>query len=379
MRLPNGFGSITERKEKNLRNPFWVRVCVGKTEFNRPILKPLKPQSSFPTYNAAYEALIEYQKNPYDLEKDITLGELYEKWSSEYYESISPSSVRSVSSSWAYCGSIAGMRAKDVRARHIKGVMEEGYRIETVGKKKGEKVYPTAGVKARIKSMFNLMLDYAMEYELVTLNYARTFDISENIIQEKEQSKRDHIPFTRNELQILWDSVGQTRFSDWIIIQCYMGWRPQELATLRLDEINLDEWYMQSGMKTPAGKQRIVPIHTKIRDLVQKNYDAALALNSHYLFNDKGATHSGSYAITYDKYRHRFDSVIQSLGLNPLHRPHDPRKTFVTMAKKCNVDEYALKEMVGHRIQDITESTYTARDVEWLRNDLEKMNEAKLL
>ena len=32
-RLPNGFGSITEIKGKNLRNPFWVRVCVGKKIF----------------------------------------------------------------------------------------------------------------------------------------------------------------------------------------------------------------------------------------------------------------------------------------------------------------------------------------------------------
>lgn len=29
-------------------------------------------------------------------------------------------------------------------------------------------------------------------------------------------------------------------YVDWIIIQCYMGWRPQELATLKLGEINLE-------------------------------------------------------------------------------------------------------------------------------------------
>ncbi|MGI5955750.1 MAG: zinc-ribbon domain-containing protein [Coprococcus sp.] len=46
-RLPNGFGSITERKDKYLRNPFWARVCVGKTEEGRPILKSLKPQAFF--------------------------------------------------------------------------------------------------------------------------------------------------------------------------------------------------------------------------------------------------------------------------------------------------------------------------------------------
>ena len=43
-----------------------------------------------------------------------------------------------------------------------------------------------------------------------------------------------------------------------------MGWRSQELVILKLDKINIDEWYMTGGMKTDAGKQRIVPIHTKI-------------------------------------------------------------------------------------------------------------------
>lgn len=36
------------------------------------------------------------------------------------------------------------------------------------------------------------------------------------------------------------------------------------------------------------------------------------------------------------------------------------------------MEEYALKEMAGRSIQDITESVYTVRDLEWLRSDLEK-------
>jgi len=77
------------------------------------------------------------------------------------------------------------------------------------------------------------------------------------------------------------------KYADWILIQCYMGWRPQEIATIRLDEINLDEWYIQAGMKTEAGKQRIVPIHTKVRELVKKNYDFAKSIDSEYLLNDE--------------------------------------------------------------------------------------------
>ena len=37
MRLPNGFGKITEIKGKNLRCPFRAMVTVGKTSTGRPI------------------------------------------------------------------------------------------------------------------------------------------------------------------------------------------------------------------------------------------------------------------------------------------------------------------------------------------------------
>ena len=59
--------------------------------------------------------------------------------------------------------------------------------------------------------------------------------------------------------------------------------------------------------------------------------------------------------------------------MNPLHRAHDPRKQFVTMGKKAGVNEYALKKMVGHIITDLTERVYTDRDLEWLRNEIEKI------
>lgn len=373
MRLPNGFGSITEIKGKNLRNPFFARVCVGKTSLGRPILKSLKPKAYFPTYNEAYAALVEYNKNPYDLDSSLTVKELYEKWTDYYFEQTTDGTKRTITSAWAYCSSVYDMRASDIRARHIKGCMEYGFRIEEKGQRKGEKIYPTAGTKSRIKSLFNLMLDYALEYEIVDKNYARTFDVSSDITKEQAENKRGHIIFTENELATLWEHSSE-QYVDWILIQCYMGWRPQELAILKLSDIDLDKWTITGGMKTDAGKQRTVPIHSKIREFVKKNYDFALSVNSEYLLNAKGQTHAGSWKLTYDKYKNRFDQVIESLGLNEEHRPHDPRKTFVTMAKKANMDDNAIKAIVGHKSQDITESAYTERDIEWLRKDIEKIN-----
>lgn len=50
--------------------------------------------------------------------------------------------------------------------------------------------------------------------------------------------------------------------------------------------------------------------------------------------NDKGQTHAGSWKLTYDKYANRFKKVIDELKLDPEHRAHDPRKTFITRCKK---------------------------------------------
>lgn len=372
-RLPNGFGSITELKEQNLRNPYWARITVGKTPLGRPILKPLKPQSLFPTYNAAYEALVEYHKNPYDLEPSITVKDLYDKWSREYFKTLnSDSSWRTIESAWAYCSSLYNMRAKDVRARHIKGCMENGEVIETRGPNKGQTKKASAGTKTRMKSLFNLMFDYALEYEIVDRNYARTFDISDAIIKETESARRGHMIFSDDEMNVLWANVDKIPYVDLVIIQCYSGWRPQEIGLIEIEDVDLNNWYFIGGIKTDAGTNRMVPIHSKIRELVKRRYDESLSLNSSYLFNAADAL-KGGIKLTYDKYDYRFKKIKEALNLNPDHRPHDGRSTFITAAKKAGADEYAIKRIVGHSIKDVTENVYTQRDLEWMRQEIEKI------
>lgn len=116
-RLPNGFGQISEIKNRNLRKPFRAMVTVGKNENG----KPLKPESYFETYNEAYQALIDYNKNPYDLNPAITMEELYRQWFAEYEKAVSV--TKPLENAWEYCSSVYKMRVLDVRARHVKGCM----------------------------------------------------------------------------------------------------------------------------------------------------------------------------------------------------------------------------------------------------------------
>lgn len=368
-KLPNGFGQISEIKNRNLRNRFRVMVTVGKTSEGKPISKLLKPNAYFKTYNEAYEALVEYNKNPYDLNtSSITMTELYEKWSKEYLKTVATSNVRSIQSAWNYCSVLYEMRVADVRAKHLKkcidGASREG---------KGKIIQASANTKSRIKSIFNLMFDYANENDLVEKNYARTFNVSDKILKEVEEVKRGHISFTNKEMEILWKNVDKIPYVDVILIQCYSGWRPQELGLIELNRVDLNNWVFAGGMKTDAGMNRLVPIHSKIRPLIKKRYEEAININSKYLINCTDSQRKNDIKMTYDKYRHRFRSIRDKLNLNPEHRAHDPRKQFITMAKRYNLDEYAIKYIAGHRISDITEKIYTDRTVQWLKDEMEKI------
>lgn len=358
-KLPNGFGRITELHGRNLRKPFRAMVTVGKTENNIPIGKTL---GYYPTYNDAYDALAEYNKNPYDLDNTITVAELYKRWSAEYYKQIKSSGNSKMA--WSYCSDVYNMLARDIRARHIKGCMEKGiYKGKT----------PTANVASNIKTLWNLMLDYAVEYEIVDKNYARSFAMPKEVRTKLESAKKPHIKFSQTEMDTLWNKI-DIPYVNIILIQCYTGWRPQELGLIKLKDIDFDNWTIIGGIKTTAGKNRIVPIHSKIRNILQDLYEHAEQIDSEYLINClEEPDNPDSYKMTYDKYYDRFNGVMSLLNLDSRHRPHDPRMQFASMAKEAGVDPYAVKRIIGHRIDDVTEKIYTDVSIEWLHQEIEKI------
>lgn len=368
LRLPNGFGQISEIKNRNLRNPFRAMVTIGKTPKGSPICRLLKPKSYFATYNDAYTALIDYNRNPYDLNESMTMNELFDRWVDGYCKSLNESSVRSINLAWRYCSEIHDMKVIDIRIRHIKSCMSNGTIIFNE-----ETRNPTPQIKAKIKSVIGWMLDYAIEYELIDKNYARAFKLSKEDTEIKNTTDKEHIAFSEEELDILWNNISKINYIDVLLIQCYSGWRPQELGLIKTENVNLDEGLVIGGMKTKAGTGRVVPIHPKILPLIKTRYEEAKNLKSDFLINCT-ETYSKRYVkLTYSRYHERFKKIKEGLTLNPEHRPHDGRKTFATLAKKYKLDEYAIKYIMGHTITDLTERVYTDRDDAWLKEEIKKI------
>lgn len=344
MRLPNGFGQISKINNTRLRNPYRVMITVGKTDEGKPICKILKPKGYFRTYNEAYIALMEYNKRPYELD-NTTLKDVYAAWFEKYKPTVADARARGIRSAWRRCEPIESLLIRNIRPRCIRDFLDK---IETT---------ESPGVQSLVKQILNNVFDYAIEYELTDRNYARECKPCKDLAKKAEEERTPHIAFTDDELKILWSHTDDLCVRA-ILIQCYSGWRPSEFLNLTSDSINAEQKCFTGGSKTASGKNRIVPIHPSIKSLL------AAAFKD---FGDR------LYSGTYSNYLNQFHKTIKKYGLNSAHRPHDARKTFVTLAKKNNVDEYAIKRIVGHKIKDLTERVYTERDYAWLKAEIEKI------
>lgn len=364
MRLPNGFGTITEVKNQRLRNPYRAMICIGKNSVGKPIYTLLKPQAYFRTYNEAYTALVEYHKNPYDLSEMMTMKELYEKWSEYHYKDLSIAAKEGMAAAWKYCYLIYDTPVRNIRARHVRACLFDSQVASRAVEKTGVIFRPSKNVRRKIKSLLSMMLEYAIEFDLTDTNYAKNIKLDNS-----GEVQKQHVAFTSEEMQILWANSGKYQVVKIILIQCYSGWRASELLSLTVDMVNSKDGYCIGGMKTKAGKNRTVPIHSCVRPFVEEFYNAAIAHGRKYLF----CTEDTNEPLTYDNYRYRFVNIINALGLNKEHRTHDCRKQFVTMAKAAGMDEYALKRIVGHAITDMTEGVYTERPLSWLIEEMEKI------
>lgn len=125
-----------------------------------------------------------------------------------------------------------------------------------------------------------------MEYDLINKNYAQFLSLP------KEQTKERAI-FTKQEISLLkqHDSDERARI---ILTLIYTGFRPNELFSVTLDNVNLTKGYIIGGSKTEAGMNRKVPIHPSIQPYIENWYAKGtsvakvVSLNRFLIVNQRG-------------------------------------------------------------------------------------------
>lgn len=341
MKLPNGTGTVTKLPGTR-RRPYMARITTGWTDEGKQLRKIL---GYYPTKKEALEALMAYNADPYDLSaRSLTFSEVYELWSAEYFPTLAnKSSARTYTAAYNHSKTLWDMTFSSIKTSHLENTIE--------------KADTGTATKSRMKSMYNMLFRYAIKHEITDKDYAQLCKAVKN------SAEKHHEPFTDEEIKRI--EALQAPFVDLVIICIYTGLRPQEMAILKRSDIDFDKLTITGGIKTEAGKNRVIPIHPHIKPLIQARYQMSEGHEALILDRD-GAP------MTYDRYRHRFEAVMECAGITD-HSPHDTRSTFITRAKAVQMDEYILKRIVGHTITDLTERVYTKRDIDQLHREIQKI------
>lgn len=337
MRLPNGYGSVHQLKDKPRRKPWRARVTIGWDENTGKQL--YKTLDYYATRKEALKALSDYHENPYSIEQTITFSELYEKWSKEKFDTISHSNVCAYRASYAVCTLLYDMQFVQIRKTHLQAV------VDNCGKN-----YPTL---RKLKVLFNQLYKFAMENDICEKDYSQFVDITKH----KERIEEKHKPFTDAEIKKLWQEENRNEYISVVLMLLYSGVRVSELLDLKKENVHLEERYFDVvESKTESGIRKV-----PIADRTMPFFEHWMQNESKYLIcNNKGGK------FVYSTYmRYYWSEIMKQLNFD--HLPHDTRHTTISLLAKAEVNPTIIKRIVGHAgAMDLTEKVYTHFDIQQL-------------
>jgi len=334
MKNKNGFGSVVKLRG-NRRNPYVVRKTVGYDDRKYPIYNII---GYYPTWEAGMIALAAYNNDPYDVDSHrITVNELYELWEEKKLPKLGKSNQRSMKSAFNHCSPLLNLKYKEVRSFHMQDI------IDNCGKG-----YSTQGA---IKNLFGHLDNFAFEMDIINKRY------SELIHAEPipETSKK---PFKDDEVKRIW-KLRDEPWVDSVLLFLYSGWRISELLGLKRSDVDIEAGTMTGGVKTKSGKGRVVPIHSKVFDMVKRRYDEG----HEYLFAHNGSKTSTSQYYTF------WNAIMEKANIN--HTVHEARHTFRSRLDSVGANSVAINKIMGHAGKDTGERVYTHKSIDELKTAIE--------
>ena len=348
LKMPNGYGSI-KFLGKNRRKPYGVYPPAERDADDKLITPKAigytetweEAYALLTTYNLEKEGKIKTLTGTF-IDRSPTFAQVYEDFYKEKYEhdkskKYSRATKDSTRAAFKNCCTLHDKQVMQIKYKDLQDVINNC----TLGHSSLE----------LIVSLFHQMYAYMLKYEIVDTDYSTHVYIP---IADDDESGE---PFSEDELKVLWANSNDETIQ-MLLIMCYSGFR---IAAYTDMELNTKEWYFKGGVKTRTSKQRKVPVHTLIRDLVVQRPQKNLL------------------GCSPNEFRQRMYEMLDELGIGysadgKKHTPHDCRHTFSALCEKYHVHENDRKRMLGHSFgNDITNAKYGHRTIEELREEIEKI------
>lgn len=370
-RRTKGTGSIYLRKD-NKSKPYAAASSVtGKQVY----------LGAFATKREAENALKDYEYNPVN-GFNMTLEQLHEKWmKTKAYAKLGDSVKSNYASAYIKLKPLYKRKFRDLRTSDYQYIIDyydnPHHEVGAGGKlkyldKNGKGTYKVTntpkiceglGYSAlhKVKCLLTTLYTFAMKEDIVNKDYATFIELPE---QEETTATR----FTEVQLELIKQNVGKVPYMDYIYIMCYVNFRVSEFLELTPDKYKVtdsDIHYFVGGKKTDAGKDRIVPIHPKIQQLVQKcieNGGETIFCRMHE-GSEFGKAMNKDYFLKYC-----FRPAMQAIGLGDEYTPHSCRRTFSTRMSAAGAREEDIIALMGHTDYKVDIDHYIIQEVDTLYN-----------
>lgn len=317
-------------------------VTTSINEYGKQNRKVLGYRS---TKREAMQLLADYNDNPIMVSKiDITLKQLYDEWSGPKYDAISKSTADNYRAAWNYMEPLYEMQVREIRTANMQTVINETEKSRSTLHK--------------IRVLFGLLMEYAMQNDIVKKDYSEFLTLPGS-----EDSSKDS--FTDIEMGIIERAAAEgVPFADCILMMCYTGFRITEFLQLTKFSYNADDDTLTGGIKTDAGKDRVIPVHSKIKPYLDKWMGKK---GQRIICKEDGKPYSSKY------FRENcYTPCIESLPVRPL-KPHECRHTFASMMDRVAAEDKTKALLMGHSDYKVSRDVYIHKTLPDLRAVIDQM------
>lgn len=320
-RRGNGQGSVYRRPNKT-----WIAIkTVNYTAEDGKLKRRTISKSGFRTKKEALDFL------PYLVERKAkscsTFAELYETWLPTHRAG--KSTINCYKAAYKYFAPVQGLELDEITIDDLQDCVDECPR----GKRTRE----------NMKALCGLLYKFAIPRRLTDINLGEYLIVRGGTSAEKPGLPLDAVERIRN-------AVGAIPGADYVLCQCYLGFRPSELLALTVEDYDRIQSAFVGGAKTDAGKDRIVTVSPKIQPII----DRLCIKRAGPVF-----CRSDGEQMTIGVYRSLFYSVLEQCGINnPVtvrdgveyhkYTPHSCRHTFATLIKRTEGADKDKLELMGH-------------------------------
>lgn len=358
----NGGGTI--RKVKGANGIKFYAYAPAIYDYVDGVRKCIRePLGSFAKKSEAKEAIDAFVANP-SKKYNHSPAQIYDEWSSIAFDDIGRSTQDNYRAAWSQVQAAWGKRVDEpIRDRTTAEIREiyDYWLVEhdIMRKGRGKPFMTKAGplsksAMQKIKALLTQMYKYCIANNIVRQNYAELVRIPREAKEGKQRALTD-LEFAKLEKNYMNIPGGEACY-----VLCYTGWRVTEFCRLTRFSYNPKDKTLRGGIKTEAGKDRVVPVHPKIQPIIDRWYNGCA-----------GPLYPRPDGKFYDKDTFRDDvwnPCMAALGLPDDLTPHSARHTYGTRLAAAGARPEDIKVLMGHSDYSVTANTYINQDITPLRN-----------